>query len=546
MGACGHKPIAQCEDESEESSASESQGSDSETSSLAVESGDPASCCARYCYWFNCGDSHHRGHRRGPTQKVYFVENAGKDVRERFEFDEHDVLGEGGFAKVCRAQEKLTGVDRALKIIVKSRVPKYDRLEREIKTMFSMDHPNIIKVFEYFEDSKQIYLIMECCKGGELFDAILEQGRMSEADAAIIMQQIFKAMVYMHENGVCHRDLKPENFLFLKKAPIKGAIIDFGIAAHFEASRHSVASFSSKVGTPYYVAPEVLPRFPRYSEKVDCWSAGVVLYILLSGIFPFKEEGTTATLQKVRTAKCTFPPEAFQGVSRAAKDLIKKLLQKSPEQRLSAKEAMRDPWLTSSASLPTASLSSAVMENLRRYSAEHRFKKAALHDDGSLSALRQVFTELDQDPLGAAAPAATHFVAFSYALLMVPESRPQALGQDGDGIITFNELKEGLSESQEDLWDLQHLARAVDADGSGEIDYTEFLAAAMERKAVVQESALWAAFRVFDKNDDGRISLKEIQEVLGTKEVNRTVSKEQIKKILAEVDTNGDGLGLSR
>ncbi|CAE7337987.1 CPK17 [Symbiodinium sp. CCMP2456] len=229
-------------------------------------------------------------------------------------------------------------------------------------------------------------------------------------------------------------------------------IIDFGIAAHFEASRHSVASFSSKVGTPYYVAPEVLPRFPRYSEKVDCWSAGVVLYILLSGIFPFKEEGTTATLQKVRTAKCTFPPEAFQGVSRAAKELIKKLLQKSPEQRLSAKEALRDPWLTSSASLPTASLSSAVMENLRKYSVEHRFKKAALHvlarqqDDGSLTALRQVFTELDQD---------------------------------GDGIITFNELK-----------DLQHLARAVDADGSGEI-------------------------------------------------------VEQIKKILAEVDTNGDGLGLS-
>lgn len=521
MGACGHKPIAQCEDESEESSASESQASDSETSSLAVESGDPASCCARYCYWFNCGDSHHRGHRRGPTQKVYFVENAGKDVRERFEFDEHDVLGEGGFAKVCRAQEKLTGVDRALKIIVKSRVPKYDRLEREIKTMFSMDHPNIIKVFEYFEDSKQIYLIMECCKGGELFDAILEQGRMSEADAAIIMQQIFKAMVYMHENGVCHRDLKPENFLFLKKAPIKDnvlKIIDFGIAAHFEATRHSVASFSSKVGTPYYVAPEVLPRFPRYSEKVDCWSAGVVLYILLSGIFPFKEEGTTATLQKVRTAKCTFPPEAFQGVSRAAKELIKKLLQKSPEQRLSAKEALRDPWLTSSASLPTASLSSAVMENLRRYSAEHRFKKAALHvlarqqDDGTLSALRQVFTELDQD---------------------------------GDGIITFNELKEGLKNSGHDATftskELQHLARAVDADGSGEIDYTEFLAAAMERKAVVQESALWAAFRVFDKNDDGRISLKEIQEVLGTKEVNRTVSKEQIKKILAEVDTNGDG-----
>ncbi|CAE7292428.1 CPK2 [Symbiodinium microadriaticum] len=421
----------------------------------------------------------HRTCDTAMERNVYFVENAGKagpeDVRERFEFDEQ-----------CRAQEKLTGVDRA--------VPA----RYHVTVTFSCLR-NIIKVFEYFEDDQNYGREpMRCCKGGELFDAILEQ--------AIIMQQIFKAMVYMHENGVCHRDLKPENFLFLKKAPIKGHSA-FGGFVQLQ-SRHVLPGMSQR---PYYVAPEVLPRFPRY--------------ILLSGIFPFKEEGTTATLQKVRTAKCTFPPEAFQGVSRAAKELIKKLLQKSPEQRLSAKEALRDPWLTSSASLPTASLSSAVMENLRRYSAEHRFKKAALHvlarqqDDGTLSApggpvsrLRQVFTELDQD---------------------------------GDGIITFNELKEGLKNSGHDATftskELQHLARAVDADGSGEIDYTEFLAAAMERKAVVQESALWAAFRVFDKNDDGRISLKEIQEVLGTKEVNRTVSKEQIKKILAEVDTNGDG-----
>ncbi|CAE6945216.1 CPK3 [Symbiodinium natans] len=524
MGACGHKPCG--DDESEEETASDSQGSDSETSSLAVESGESASCCARYCNPFGCGDGHHRGHRgRGPTQKVFFVENSGKDVRDYFEFDEHDLLGEGGFAKVCRCQEKKTGIERALKIIVKQRVPQKERengrLEREMKTMFSMDHPNIIKVFQYFEDSKQIYLIMECCKGGELFDAILEQGRMSEADAATIMQQIFKAMVYMHENGVCHRDLKPENFLFLKKAPIRDnvlKIIDFGIAAHFEASRHSVASFSSKVGTPYYVAPEVLPGFARYSEKVDCWSAGVVMYILLSGIFPFKGEGTKATLNKVKLAKITFPPEAFQGVSKPAKELIKKLLQKSPEQRLSAKEALKDPWVTSSASLPTSALSGAVMDNLRKYSAEHRFKKAALHvlarhqDEGALSALRETFTQLDQD---------------------------------GDGIITFNELKQGLKTAgfgdQFSNKDLQDLAKAVDADGSGEIDYTEFIAAAMERQAVVQESTLWAAFRVFDKNDDGRISMKELQEVLGTKEANKAVSKDNVKKILSEVDKNGDG-----
>ncbi|CAJ1438489.1 unnamed protein product [Effrenium voratum] len=275
---------------------------------------------------------------------------------------------------------------------------------------------------------------------------------------------------------------------------------------------------TSKVGTPYYVAPEVITRFPRYNEKVDCWSAGVIMYILLSGIFPFKEQKTKDTLTRVMAGKFGFPPEVFQGVSKAAKDLIRKLLQKSAEQRLSAKEAMKDPWIVNTAQHATAPLSGAVMENLRKYSAEHRLKKAALHilarqqNDEVFALLKKQFSELDEN---------------------------------GDGVITFSELKQGMKRAglsngfsnQE----LQELAKAVDADGSGEIDYTEFLAAAMERKCLVQESSLWAAFRVFDKNDDGRISMKELEDVLYSREAHTALSKEQVQKILADVDTNGDG-----
>ncbi|CAE8605556.1 unnamed protein product, partial [Polarella glacialis] len=123
--------------------------------------------------------------------------------------------------------------------------------------------------------------------------------KVSESDAAIIMQQMFRAVNYMHEAGVCHRDIKPENFLFTQKGvPIKSntlKIVDFGIAAVFEARK---ASFTSRLGTPFYVAPEVLARGARYNEKADLWSCGVILYVLLSGQLPFKGHDDPATLAK--------------------------------------------------------------------------------------------------------------------------------------------------------------------------------------------------------------------------------------------------------
>ncbi|CAK9060803.1 unnamed protein product [Durusdinium trenchii] len=242
------------------------------------------------------------------------------------------------------------------------------------------------------------------------------------------------------------------------------------------------------------------------------------MYILLSGMFPFKEERTKDTLQKVLSGKYGFPPEIFQKVSKGAKDLIRKLLQKNVDQRLSAKEALRDPWITNSAQQSTLPLCPAVLSNLRKYSAEHRLKKAALQllarqqNDDVFDQLKKQFNELDEN---------------------------------GDGIITFAELKQGMKKAGLagglSSKDLHNLALALDADGSGEIDYTEFLAAAMERKSLVQESSVWAAFKVFDKNDDGRISKKELEEVLSSQEVSNAISKAQVDRIVREVDTNGDG-----
>lgn len=497
-------------------------GSSTSEESVVSESGDERAggCCQR---WDNCWNDLGSFKRksqiksRGPSLKAFNVENSGKDVSEYFTLSRGNVLGEGGFAIVCRAVEKRTSHERAVKCILKSRVPDADRLQHEIHTMLAMDHPNIIKLFQSFEDHQQIYLVMELCAGGELFDVVVEQGRLSEADTAIIMQQMFRAMVYMHESGVCHRDMKPENFLFLRKAPVKSnvlKVVDFGIAGNFEVGH---GSFSTKVGTPYYVAPEVLARWGRYDEKCDCWSAGVILYVLLSGLLPFKGKNTQDTLRKVVAGEYPFPSALFNSVSDDAKDLINDLLTKSPSARISAKQALQHTWITNTAPHHSAPLSQDVISNLQAFRNEHRLKKAALHilarhqDNQIIDRLREIFLDLDGD---------------------------------GDGIITAAELQQGLSQSgiaSMANQDVKELVKAVDADGDGQIDYTEFLAASVERQSIVRESECWAAFRVFDKNDDGRISQNELAEVLNSQEVNHAISKEQLAKILKDVDTNGDG-----
>merc|ERR1719238_1420269 len=150
-----------------------------------------------------------------------------------------------------------TKAQRAVKSIAKQQMKNIDRFKAEIAIMKIMDHPNIIKLYESFEDHRNIYLILELCTGGELFDRIIDSGHFTEVQAAIVMQHMFRAIFYMHENHIVHRDLKPENFLFTTKEPIEKThlkVIDFGLACKFADGQ----VLSTKAGTPYYVAPQVL------------------------------------------------------------------------------------------------------------------------------------------------------------------------------------------------------------------------------------------------------------------------------------------------
>jgi len=194
------------------------------------------------------------------------------------------VLGTGAFGEVRMCVHRESSAQRAVKVLRKSHMDDDEKrmLFNEINILKEIDHPNIIKMYEFFEDEKRYYLVTEICKGGELFDEILQRGKFSERDAAVLMKQVLSCINYCHQANIVHRDLKPENILLEQNKEFDQIkIIDFGTSLVYDPNRN----LDEKLGTPYYIAPEVLNK--SYNHKCDIWSCGVITFILLSGIPPF-------------------------------------------------------------------------------------------------------------------------------------------------------------------------------------------------------------------------------------------------------------------
>mmetsp|Transcript_9261 Transcript_9261/g.20476 ORF Transcript_9261/g.20476 Transcript_9261/m.20476 type:complete len:409 (+) Transcript_9261:348-1574(+) len=260
----------------------------------------------------------------------------GVDVRDRYEMDESEILGKGNYGVVYRGREIKTGVMYAIKSIEKSKLKNLAFVRREIAILKEVDHPNIIKLHEVFEDDHKLHLVMELCTGGELFDRIVAktqspEGHFSEYDAAEIVRSILKAIQYCHDElHICHRDLKPKNFLFLtndEKSEIK--IIDFGLSRHESMDTGGV--MRTMVGTPHYVAPEVLRG--SYTKSCDMWSIGIITFILLCGYPPFCGDNARQIFDSVLSAKFDFPSPDWDPISDNAKEFITNLLGEDPSLR---------------------------------------------------------------------------------------------------------------------------------------------------------------------------------------------------------------------
>lgn len=440
--------------------------------------------------------------------RKWFIQAKKDSIESIYSFKpDKDMLGSGTYGAVFVATHKVTKEPRAIKAIAKSKVKNPETFKNEIEIMKKLDHPNIIKLYEIYEDVRYIYLVMELCKGGELFERISNKGHFTEKEAMDLFSQIIHALYYCHSFNICHRDLKPENFLYLNDAedsPIK--VIDFGLSKIAQAD----SEMSTRAGTPYYISPEVLDG--KYNQSCDIWSAGVILYILLCGYPPFYGNSDREILDAVKTGDFNFEGEEWESVSDDAKDLISKMLTK-PAQRLTASQVLEHTWFKTEKKKDKININVQILKN---FIAATKLQKVVLTcmasqlSENEIMDLGKIFLSLDKN---------------------------------GDGTLTFEELTEGLSKLPDfNTKEIQDLMASMDTDKSGKIDYTEFLAATMEKTLYLKEEKLYMAFKMFDKDDDGKITASELKEVLGSQDMYQDKDSKFWDDLVKEVDLNGDGV----
>ena len=442
--------------------------------------------------------------KENPTIKFGKKNFVGKS--EGLFLDNYDVikqLGKGGYGKVYEVKNKKSGEIRACKHLSKLVLKDLEKFEREINILINSDHPNIIKIYEVFESQRSLYIVMEECKGGELFDRIIEhiesKKMYSEKDAAEMIRQVMSAVEYCHNNGICHRDLKPENLLYLNKGPEKDnpiRVIDFGLSQMISSQK----KLKTKVGTAYYVSPEILQG--DYTEKCDIWSAGVILYIFLSGDPPFNGPSDSAIYGKIAQMKFNFPDKKWKNISKEAKDLISHMI--APENvRYTAKEVLAHPWFKNASDVPISSLN-FNSEFFIDYVKGSEIKKISL---------LFIASRLDENEI--------NNLKMSF----------EAFDKCKDGQISFEELKQGLLQLKSNKFtenDAKELFNMIDADQNGKIDYTEFLASTIQKKNYLKNERLFETFCMFDKDNSGTITKEEIINALKAEKAK----KKKLRNIL--------------
>ena len=424
--------------------------------------------------------------------------------------DKYDVIkeiGSGGYSRCLLVKNKLTNQSFACKELVKKNVSDYEGLMREVNLMIKLDHPNIIKLYEYYEDEKKIYLIMELCTGGELFDKIIENTekgkQFTEKQAANIFKQMMSAVNYCHKNGIVHRDLKPENLLYFDKSensPIK--VIDFGMSKRFDHNK----LMSEKVGTAYYISPEVIKG--KYDEKCDIWSAGVILYILICGYPCFNGEDDREIMIAIQKGKIRFPSPEWDDVSDDVKNLILRMCC-PPEKRLNAEEVLNESWVKDNVLDSSKNTIPKNINGFKEYARSNKFRKAVLTyiasrlSEKEIKTIKEIFQRIDTD---------------------------------NDGKLTLEEMKKAFSSGDLKMEFNEDIFKQIDTDKSGKIEYTEFISASLDKNIYMNEQKLRDAFNLFDTDKNGKISASEIERVL-----KLGINSKEIEDIMVKNDINKDG-----
>jgi len=464
--------------------------------------------------------------------RLLMPERTEMDVEEHYNMDTKSV-GKGAFGAVYLARDKsFTNRRVAIKQVIKSihKTVETPPHTHEIEAMRTLDHPNVCKLFEVFSSSRKIFFIMEFCEGGDLFDWIIEhkdnKKRIPEATTTEIIRQVASVLSYAHMKNIAHRDLKPENICFASKDPKNYAVkvIDWGLSEVFEG-----ASMLEGFGTPDYQAPEVHMRNP-YNCSCDLWSLGVVMYIMLCGKPPFWGERNDM-VRKIKRADYPMKKAEWSPISNAAKDLVKKLLEPKVDKRLTAARVLEHEWLQTRCDdvevdvIPMRRISSStlnVLGNIHELQGLPVFRSicmavVARHlDYKQLEDIHTVFAELDKDKNG-----------------FLTEDEISA------GFCEFLARRPGFGKPWRNSLDF---LQSIDLNGDGRIEFTEFCTAALSCRPELPEEALWGAFKTFDNDGSGGISLSEMESVMKCVNIQGRSNCEVCKHIMHQFDIDGNGV----
>ena len=503
------------------------------------------------------------------------------DVYEKLQF-----LGEGSFGSVYKVKRKNSGqreIIRALKEISKEKMclneENSEEIRNEISVLKSLDHPNIMKIYEFYEDKENMYLITEFC-GGDAANIQDKYGVLPEFLVKYIMYQVFMAVAFFHANKIVHTDIKRENIAFfyrdekkdkkevedflkkffedkettdeltdasglenLSEDALKVAkelsnfdvkILDFG-----SAKKRNRNKLSGITGTVYYCSPEIVND--KYDFECDEWACGVMMYILLVNEPPFQGESEEEIFSKILKDEPNLDINPLKDISDNCKDLIKKLLEKDAKKRIKAREALKHPFFTSGINIGNLfkgkyKENTEILKTLyKRKTQEIQDKKGSKFKDMVIAYITLHFSEKEEEKK--ARKIFMEMAGGDNHFLIRKDTFVHRMGT-----IYKNESKEKI----EELFD------NIDENKSGNIEYEELVRALSDRNQLLNDKNLGEAFDFFDKDKSGSISWNEIAEIIepdgsipkqimkdfmneiGQKDENKEITFEEFKSILTK------------
>ena len=413
-----------------------------------------------------------------------------KDIRKEFKFLKP--LGGGHFGTVRKAFRKSDKEPYhyfAIKSIsIKNMSQKdYDDLVKEVDIISGLDHPNIIKFYETYHDECFFHIVMELCKGKEVFDNICNHGYLRENKVQNIIFKVLLAIAHCHSRGVTHRDLKPENILFESLKPdAEIKLIDFGLSRKYskDEKMHTI------LGTPYYVAPEVLKG--NYDEKCDIWSIGAMTYLMLCGDPPFTGDSNNEIFKKIVKGELKFNLYKWKNISEDAKDFVKLCLNKNSAQRPSATEAISHRWFkyVTSKIHDLKNIPLKILENIKNFDVDDKFKQMIL---------KYIINNINHEE-----------VMSSY------KNAYYAMDINHTGWIEVSEFQKIFKLSKINISEekINYIYNIIDQTKKGGIDYTEFLMAGINKNELITKNNLENAFNYFDSNKSEYIEVEDLEETL--------------------------------